>query len=205
MSLTFDEASHTYAWDGVPVPNVTRVLDSELKTYNGVPRETLERARQQGKAIHRTIELHLAATLAHCPPWLEPYILGWEAFISDTGFELEASERRLFHGAFNFAGTADLFGWMRLRKERAHVVIDLKRSFAGGRAIGLQTAAYAACYNEGHRDLDKRVRRRFALRFRPGMRPAYQLQEYSDPNDFGVFLSMLQVYRWRLSDEEMAA
>ena len=198
--LTFDEGTHQYWWDERRVVNVTLVLDRLLHIYDGVPAETLERARQQGIAIHRTIEWHLKSTLDTCPAWLLPYIAAWQQFERDSAFQLESSEQRLYHRLFDYAGTADLFGWMRVgrRAQHKHVCIDIKRSFLGGASIGLQTAAYAGAYNQDMQpdDFEKRIEQRFAIRFLPGKSPPYQLLELNDRDDFLNWTSLLRSYRW---------
>lgn len=193
-TLRFDEPSHTY-WIGErKIVNVTRVLDFFCHSYDHVPRETLERARQEGQAVHRAIEYHIAGTLDHCPPWLEPYILAWERFVFDTRFELESSEQRHYHPGLDYCGTSDLIGWMDFPKlGRRHTLIDIKRSFCAGPAIGLQTTAYAAAYQWGGGD---HIQQRFALRFRPGMDPPYATEHFNDPRDHAAWANMLGTYRW---------
>lgn len=197
--LAFDEATHTYTWHGRQVVNVTRVLDSMLNTYEHVPRATLEVARQQGVAVHRTIELHLKGNLGHCPEWLAPYVEAWDSFAQHTPFVLEASEQRLYNSDHDYAGTADLFGWLDMRRLGVqHVVIDLKRSFMAGAAIGLQTAAYAGAYNRAKHlaDPQERIQARFALRLRPDHTPPFELKQFADADDYATFCAMLKTYRW---------
>jgi len=207
--LTFDEATHRYHFDGAPVPNVTRVLDYFCHSFDHVAPTVLENARQEGQAVHRTIEYYLRGTLDHenLPAWLHPYIEAFEQFRTDTGFELEASEQRLWHPLQQYAGTLDLVGWMNYAKlGRRHVLIDLKRSFAAGDAIGLQLAAYASAYNATLHDrfvaghiLDEgqgRIQNRFALRFRPEMSPPYATLHFTDANDFPTFHAMCVTYKY---------
>ena len=49
--LTFDEATHTYRWDGVVVHFVTQVI-APVVDYSAVPREVLAKKAEFGKAVH---------------------------------------------------------------------------------------------------------------------------------------------------------
>lgn len=194
--LTFRESDHTYAFNGQPVPNVTRVL-SLITDFSKIDPAVLERARQEGVDMHRCVELYSKGELDEptLPEWLRPRLDAYKRFLAETGFEIDASEERLYHSGFRYAGTADLFGrFTRFKVGRNEVqrtaCIDLKRSFYAGRAIGLQTAAYAEAWaNRGNPDVQVRA----ALQLRDD--GSYRLQVYSDPSDFHNFLSCLIVTR----------
>lgn len=183
--LTFDEEAHRYYWDGKPVPSVTQVLRG-LTDYSMVDAETLERARAQGVAIHKTIELYERDDLDELPAWLEPYLDAWMKFKSETRFNVLSSEERVYHQTFGYAGTYDLDGVMST--ERA--LVDLKRSFMAGPAIGLQLSGYLAAARHLPSDT-----KRFALQLRED--GSYRLIEFTDKSDFQTFLAALTLWKWR--------
>jgi hypothetical protein len=200
--LTFDPIEHRYFVDGKPVDNVTRAL-SLLVDWSKVKADVLENARQEGVAMHRTIELYEARDLDEetLPAWLKPRLDAYKAFKAETGFEVEASEERVYHPVYRYAGTADLFGRFERSRNPRKAVIDLKRSFAGGRAIGLQTAAYGEARRERERAGNSvGPYLRYALQLRAD--GSYRTQEYTNPRDFINFLAVLTTYRLR---EEMNA
>lgn len=185
--LTFDAASHVYHWNGKIVPNVTRVLGS-LTDYSMVNPEALEIARQKGVAVHRMVELWSASDLDidKLPEWMRPVYHQWLKFVDDTGLTVLDSEQKVFHPLYQYAGTFDLL--VTMRGKPAHGLIDIKRSFMAGAAIGLQTAAYAEAENAaGHS-----VRWRGALKLRED--GAYRYQPFDDPSDFSVFIAALKHY-----------
>lgn len=193
--LTFDPQAHAYYWQGRRVPNVTSII-APLYDYSNVPADKLEQARQEGVAIHKMVELAVRGTLdvAGLPGWLAPYHQAWLRFVDDMGFEAWSSERKLFHPDLRYAGTSDLTGICRKAKNASPGVFDVKRSFAAGAAIGVQLAAYQMAWNKtDSRDL----KRRYALRFRPGAPVPYHLIEYTDPQDGPVFLAHLTIQRWK--------
>lgn len=55
--LEYIDETHTYLYDGVVLPSITQLLRVKFgNKYNGIPKETLERASVQGTAVHQAIE-----------------------------------------------------------------------------------------------------------------------------------------------------
>ncbi len=55
--LEYIDETHTYIYDGVVLPSITQILKVKFGgKYDGIPRETLERAAEQGTAVHKAIE-----------------------------------------------------------------------------------------------------------------------------------------------------
>lgn len=193
--LTFDEPSHTYRWDGRLVPNVTRII-APLTDYSRIPADVLERARQEGVAIHKMAELDFKGDLDvdGLPEWMRGRYAALCRFREDTGFECWSTEQRMFHPTLGYAGTADLFGICHKLKNKGACNIDVKRSLYGGPAIGLQTAGYTDQWNKTQpRDL--RVTNRAALVLNDN--GTYRLPMYEDGDDFVAFLACLQQWKWK--------
>ncbi len=186
--LTFDQAEHRYFYDGKPVPNVTRIL-SPLVDFSMVPADTLERARQEGVAVHKMVELDCAGDLdvENLPEWLRSRYQAWRKFVADAQFRVLASEKRVFHPTYRYAGTLDLFG--HINGDVAF--IDLKRSFAAGPVIGLQLAAYLEAYCEQEK-VGKNAKRYGLRLLETG---EYRLEPFTNRNDFRNFLALLTVAR----------
>lgn len=202
--LTFDEATHVYRWNGQPVPNVTRVL-APLTDYSRIPEDVLARAQLEGKAIHRMVELYMKGALDladmhsdESKQWMLPRLTALERFIDETGFVCLEAERPIYNHRLGYAGTPDLIGGMpsvkRLRGRLA--VVDVKRSFFAGPAIGLQTAAYARAWNDTNaRTAWVPEANRFALQLRAD--GTYRLESFEDGDDFAAFLALLTTHRWK--------
>ena len=197
MTLRFDPESHRYFWDDVHVPNVTSIL-SPLVDYARVPWAVLEKARQEGVAMHKMVELYVADDLDEqaLPEWLRPRLEAFQKFQAESGFKVEGSERRVYHVAHRYAGTLDLVGDMN----GDLTVIDIKRSLFAGPAIGLQLAAYQEAENDRRkREKLPKATKRYALQLRA--KGDYKLEPYEDKNDFAVFLALLTLKRWRETHE----
>lgn len=55
--LEYIDETHTYLYDGVVLPSITQLLKVKFgNKYNCIPKETLERAAEQGTAVHKAIE-----------------------------------------------------------------------------------------------------------------------------------------------------
>jgi len=194
--LQFEATSHTYTFNGVYVPNVSRIL-SPLTSYDRIPEPILERARQEGVAVHKLVELDCYGDLdvEQLPEWMHGHYKAWRQFLADTGFDFIASEHRVFHPDYRFAGTLDLAGHMPHAKAKGVSIVDVKRSFFAGRSIGYQIAAYAAAWDKAH-PAPLKCKNRFALKLSAD--GTYRLQPFDDPNDFSVFLACLTIHKAKL-------
>lgn len=186
--LAFDEATHTYTWNGVVVPSVTQVL-KPLTNYNMIPADKLEVARQKGNAVHRLVELHSNGDLDRetLPAWMVPVLASWEQFVADTGFEVIFSEHRVYSTTYAYAGTFDLYGQMR----DGDALIDVKRSFMAGSVIGLQLAGYKNALCEQER-MGKQAKR-YALKLNEN--GPYRLEPFTNKNDHGDFITALAFHK----------
>lgn len=191
MLLTFVEAEHAYYVDGVRVPNVTSIL-KPLTDYSMIGEAQMEIARQKGKATHRMVELWASGQLESVPVWMKPIEEQWLKFVAETRFELLKSEYRVYHPTYRFAGTLDLLG--NIHGELA--IVDIKRSFMAGPAIGYQLAAYESAYFAQHKEAGIRRAKRFALKLNE--QGPYKLEPFTDENDLWVFLACLTVHNAKL-------
>ena len=105
--LTFNEERHEYQWDGVVVPSVTQTLKG-LTDYSHIQPDALERARQEGRAVHYMVECACKGIEVDLPEWMTGHWQAWQRFVAETGFECWASEQRGYHGLYRYAGTMDL-------------------------------------------------------------------------------------------------
>lgn len=190
--LIFRADDHTYWMDGRLVPNVTMVLQP-LVDYSHIPPEQLEIARQKGIAVHKMIELHCRGDLDEdtLPAWMQSVLPKWIAFQRDSGFRVSRSEYRIYHPAYCFAGTLDLYG--ELVRAGEFAFIDAKRSFFAGPVTGIQVAAYREGYAAQERDKAARRARRFGLRINE--REPVLFQEYRDDGQWFEFLALLTAHK----------
>lgn len=182
--LEFDARTHTYRHGGRVVPGVTSVLE-QLQYLDGVPWAVLEAAREFGTNVHLACHLWNQGILnvEALDPALKPYLADWIAFLNETGFYVTASESRIFHQTFRYAGTADAFGtW-----QKTSWVVDIK-SGAVPDTVGPQLAAYQQA-------AIMRPRRRLCVQLTGH---GYKLHEQKDLSDFALFTSALNLYRYRM-------
>lgn len=55
--LEYIDDTHTYLYDGIVLPSITQIMKVKFgNKYDGIPKETLERAADMGNAVHSAIE-----------------------------------------------------------------------------------------------------------------------------------------------------
>lgn len=192
--LEFHEPTHTYTLDGVNLPSVTTIL-RPLYSFNGVPEHVLQAKAALGTAVHRACELldndDLDQESDEGKAGLAPiagYLAGYVKFKAEVRPVVLENESRLFHPVHRYAGTID----RRYTINRDLWDVDLKSTVAMSPVVGLQTAAYSELFKANG---DRRRPRRGALQLFPDGK--YKLWEFKDPSDIAVFLSLLNVYRFK--------
>lgn len=188
MLIEFDKASHTYRVNGKAVPSVTQVLDPLLE-LDGVPRAVLEAARVFGTHVHEACHLLVRDELdwARLDPGLVPYVNGARRFLKESRVVVIASELRVASATVGCAGTLDLVAVLK----RSESIFDWKSTATLPRTIGPQTAGYENFYRE---ERGGPRRKRFGVQLLPD---DYRLYPLTDPADWSVFLSALNLHHWR--------
>ena len=186
MSLSFEEATHTYRLGGRIVPSVTQIL-RPLESFEGIPVAILDAARDFGVNCHLACHLDNIGQLDEdsLDPALAPYLAAWRAFKTETGFAVTGSEARLFNKLHGYAGTADAIGALYDRL----TVIDIKSGIVPS-TVGCQLAAYQGAAES----MGLKIRRRLCVQLAGDGR--YKLLEQKDPADWNLFLSAKNLFHW---------
>jgi hypothetical protein len=190
MDIVFQEFGHRYTIDGQPAVSVTQVMRDYVTGYDGIPAHILEAAANFGNQVDLACQLIAEDDLdeSTLAPLMVPRIEAFKKFLADTGAEILAHQFRVGDKRLMVAGTGDF----RMRFNRQHWVIDTKATSAVMPSWGVQTATYSRL----HQDMTgSKVHRRGALWLRDD--GDYRLVEHTDPNDFNVFISCLNIHRWR--------
>lgn len=192
MRLEFERETHSYRINGQRVPSVTEVLEP-LNDWGGAPRETIQMAAAFGRHVHEACHLFNRGELDYgkLDPALRPYVDSWAAFLEVSGAVVIASELQVGHPLYGYAGTLDLIAELKAHSGRA--LIDIKSTATVPRVVGPQTAAYREAYTGGKRRL---APKRYCAHLQKDGSPA-KLHALSDPADFSIFLSALNLWKWR--------
>lgn len=190
----FDEPTHVYRLNGVVIPSVTTIL-RPLYDFRMIDPAILHAKAALGTAVHRACELldndDLDQETDEGKAGLEPiagYLAGYVKFKAEVRPVVLENESRLFHPVHRYAGTID----RRYTINRDLWDIDLKSTVAMSPLVGLQTAAYSELFKANG---DRRRPRRGALQLFPDGK--YKLWEFKDPSDIAVFLSLLNIHRFK--------
>jgi hypothetical protein len=186
--LQFDEPSHTYRVGGATVPGVTAAL-AALEDFSDVSPPVLQAAQRFGHHVHKACALLVRGQLDwdRLDPALVPYIRGADRFLKESGIIVVGSEVAVYHPLHRYAGTLDLAGIWRERLG----IFDFK-SGEIPRTVGPQLAAYEAAYI--HDKPKSRPTRRYVIALRPN---DYRVKLLTDPNDYSMFLSALNCFKFR--------
>lgn len=190
MSLTFDADRHQYRWNGKVVPSVTQILKPISPDFLGIPKDTLEYARQLGVAVDATITMFEKSVLdeSSLSATLKLYLEAWLSFKEMTQFTVLGTQEMVCNRTANYAGTLDVVGKF---PGECDSIIDIKRTFTIPAHVGPQTAAYAEAWVKGG------PTKRFALHLKPkDSRVAWRLEPLTDKNDLNVFMSCLVIHRF---------
>jgi hypothetical protein len=181
--LTLNE-NHEYYSGRERVPGVTEIIGSCFPfTGKGVH---VDRARNFGECAHKSVELHAKDNLdfSTVDPALLPYIRQFDIVCEHFGINKKRSvlETMLFSKKYKFAGKIDcvdnaVYDWKTGQRSKNH---------------RLQIAAYRHLWNINN-PRDKKSEG--IIIYLDGTDNI--LFEEEQPQDFGVFLSVMEVYKFK--------
>jgi hypothetical protein len=182
--LTFDAATHSYAYRGAPVPGVTSTIGS-LHSFAGVPREILAAACLRGTAAHLAAQFDDENDLDESALNADTAgrLAGWRKFKVDFQPVWIGIECMLYSRAHRVAGQSDRFARMHRRGFEGLWCIDIKTAAQSHPVWGVQTGGYTLMAAPAE------PCRRGTVRLAAD--GTYQFDEWSDPADAAVFLSCL--------------
>lgn len=191
--FTFNPETHEYFVDKVKYPSVSEIIKSAgISDFSNVRADVLEAACKFGKAVHKATELWDAETLneAKLSEPLKPYLECWKRFVVDYKVKVLWSERQLYSPLWKFAGTLD-----RVAEVNGKMcILDIKTSKSLYPSVAIQTAAYKKLWEDNFKDKEMQIKKRYCVRLTEKLAKVDQLKEKTDES---VFLSALQLYRFR--------
>jgi hypothetical protein len=175
-------------------PSVTTVLDAVYPW--SVDPVVLKAAGDLGTDVHLACELFDRGTLdwTTVDPIVKPYLDAWILFRQTHDFEPTAIEERVYSKRFDYVGTADRWGIMKMGRHgrSLSVQVDIK-SGTTRPTHGMQTAAYEQARIE--MTGKPASSRRLCCYLKPTGR--FYLVAHEDTDDFSRFASTLAVYRFK--------
>lgn len=143
--ITFDEASHRYTLDGKAVPGVSEIIEAAYD-FRFVDAAAMEKARDLGKKVHKTVELFEQGTLDEktLHPLLHKRLDGYKRFKDDYRYVSVAQEEKVASRKYGFCGTLDNRGLLlpaHVADPEEELLLDVKTGdeYAPHK---LQTAGY---------------------------------------------------------------
>lgn len=187
--LQFDAETHTYRLGDVVLPSVSDII-RPLTNLGGIPKGTLEFARDRGTAVHRACELLDLEELgldeldrSTLDDRILPYLSGYEKFRKDYKVEWTAIEEPEYSPLMLFAGTPDRRGVWR---DKTEIIIDIKATAKLSPIVQVQLSGY---------DLMsiKKVEELWSVRL---LNDGGYVRTVH-PAAHSTFISCLNIFRWR--------
>lgn len=195
--LRFKAQGHIYSLDRMRIPSVTQIIDP-LLPYASLPREIREAALIRGDIVHK-----LTALADQGKPWedgaaidaadMAGYLFAWESFKHTTECRIVATEQRVYHRTYRYAGTLDRL--VILGDDPSVAVLEIKTGELMPE-YALQTAAYLHAVNDGRARGEPPVERRYVVQLMPTGK--FHPLEHRERGDFQVFLAALTIQSWRM-------
>lgn len=150
MQLEFDEGKHEYKLNGNIVPSVTQVINDVLPGY-----EAGDWYKERGRALHLACQLADEGRLK----WesvheeIQGKVKAWQRFRHDWPRKILATEHRLAHLAYQFAGTIDRV-FADNESPHYNVIVDLKSTITP--QVKIQIGFYSLLWRTLNRKIDCR-------------------------------------------------
>lgn len=181
----------------IPLPSVTMIISEVGKhwlNFDAIPPDVLERACIRGSDFHRLAALHAQNLwIDEVPESCAGFFKSFTKWFDEFAEEVVMVEQTLVHPTLNYMGTPDII--VRIKGDKGLTLIDWKTPLALSKSWRLQLAAYKALadVNGFLQSLDRVA----SLQPHPdGGRAKFQGYTKSLTQDFNVFLSMLNVWRY---------
>jgi hypothetical protein len=191
--LTFEKDTHTYRWNGSPVPSVTQIIrDVGLSELHG-KQSNIDIAGDFGDKVHLATEFwdKNELDIDALDLKLKPYLDCWIQFKKDYNIRILHTEMMLYHEALGYAGTID-----RIVKFNSHVcVLDIKTGSTISQSTELQLAGYKLLYCHTM-NIPSCSIYRMAVQLKPD--GFAKVQPYKSPSDENCFVSAVNVYKRRI-------
>lgn len=140
--LTFDERTHTYTVDGVPLPSVTEVTRFLAYDYKSDRPWLAEQAARRGTAVHEACALIDYGETPEETPEFAGYLTAYRRFLHDYKPDWELIEFPMGSLDLGYAGTMDRCGMI----DGERCVLDIKTGQLHYTAVSAQLTAYAMLY-----------------------------------------------------------
>lgn len=206
--LTFNEADHSYKWDGHAVPGVTTVIgewvlttiykvDYYVNTFTGnsVPAALFKTGADHGSAVHLAIkyfladELDLDALDKDILAAVNQFQLWQDEYIDEVYFV----EKPMYSKNYRCAGTPDFGCRLKRKYGGSRALIDFKTGAHG--LSGPQTAIYDDMWREESKYRGKSERYVLELP-KSGDSYKFKAEKGKARDDLKFFLNKLAVYNY---------
>lgn len=197
MQLVLDEAKHEYWLGKRKLDSVTTILQylGLTNDYSNISSFYAER----GTAVHKAVEFLDKGTLddATLDPICAPYVAAYRRFLRESTYSAVHWEVPLHHELLGYAGTIDKVGRLHGRLG----ILDIKTSRTLDPSVEPQLCAYQILWDEHH--ADDPAHWKYALQLKDD--GTYSLATKYSATSISLWLSIMDVYKWKVKNRRLAA
>lgn len=153
--LTFEERRHVYLLNGMEIPSVTTLMAPlSDRVYGTVDKETLTKAAGKGTAVHNAIDNYLEFGVDDIPEEYRGYMDSFLGWMEMSKPEIIATERKVYHKLFRYAGTSDLLCMI----DGKMTLVDYKTSYQEQPLLhNIQLEGYARAWDSQGVEIEDRL------------------------------------------------
>ena len=153
--LTFEERTHTYKLEGVKIPSVTTLMEPlASKVYGPIDKATIAQAANKGTIVHDAIENYLEFGVDDIPVEYRGYMDSFHGWMEMSKPEIIATERKVYHKLFRYAGRTDLLCMIGGRL----TLVDYKTSYQEQPLLhNIQLEGYARAWDSQGVEIEDRL------------------------------------------------
>jgi len=184
MELTFDEVKHVYRLDGVVIPSVTTLMKPlSAAMYDGIDEETLNKAAEKGTIVHNAIEDYVKYGFDVIPEEQAGYFEAYKSFAKDYKIEPIENEKRIYHKALRYAGTADCIA----KIDGKITLIDFKTTSV---LMPMLTRVQLEAYKKALESMGYKVEAKMIVQLKKDGKYKIELHELNDLEAWTVFAAL---------------
>lgn len=191
--IEFNEATHTYWYDGLNVPGVSEIIEGAGLTDANAKQHYTKFHADRGTAVHKACELLDKGILdeSSLDPEIEGYVEAYKKFLKEYEPGWVEIEKRGFNKQLFYAGTLDRAGFLT---DSGAAVLDIK---TGQKAKwhAIQLALYAMLLVENQTPNTNLYG--LYLKRDGSFKAKRDLIDYTDPEIFRVAEAATRLYHWR--------
>lgn len=200
VDIQFDQEKHEYRENKKIIPSVSQIVrDICGDNYGHVPADVLKAAATYGNHFHKAVHLYDIGKLkeSSLDDGLKPDFNAWVEFKNQFRIEVLFSEMIVYSHKHGYCGRLDKVIKFGAGKHKDRVaILDFKTTSSLSPSAHMQADGYFQAFNDGYAQTPHRPQAHLKCIFHVLGDGRFKFIE-SDPCHNGIFISAVNVYKWK--------